>query len=280
MWLKSRLKRHFLLKIRPNSFLYFSFSLLALLRQSVRSLNIHGETSQLVVVLTFEGLVTEAAVEAWLRPLHRVRLQVSQQLRLRAEGLLADGAAEVREAVLQTVSVSLFRRLKHFVAAAAGEAAAPQVHLLVVAEAGQVVELAVALVALVDGARAVAALVRQELGFGSEDGVTLETRVRPGGAGRGRRGLLHLSHLSHLSHGLSLRGHSSRGDAGAAGPASAQVTNHLWGGGANAQRGDDRRRRERQVRAFLPETCRCNTSHTEDTCGPPAENYGRCCAEL
>lgn len=50
-------------------------------------------------------------------------------------------------------------------------------------------ELLVTLVTLVDGARPVAALVRQQLGFGFEDGVALETGVCSDGAGLWEAGL-------------------------------------------------------------------------------------------
>lgn len=47
------------------------------------------------------------------------------------------------------------------------------------------VELLVALDAVVDGACPVCALVRQQLGFGLEHGVALEAGQRPDGSGRG-----------------------------------------------------------------------------------------------
>lgn len=93
--------------------------------------------------------------------------------------------------MLQPVGISLFGRLEHLVAAAAGEAASVQVRLLVIGQTGKVVELLVALAALVDWSGPVAALVREKLGFGSEGGVALETGVGPGGAwsrGAGLRG--------------------------------------------------------------------------------------------
>lgn len=108
---------------------------------------------------------------------------MSQQLRLGAERLLTHRAGEVWQAVLQPVGVSLLGRLKHLVAPAAGEAASVQVCLSVIGQAGQVVELLVALAALVHRSGPVAPLVRQELGFGSEDGVALEAGVCPEGAG-------------------------------------------------------------------------------------------------
>lgn len=84
--------------------------------------------------------------------------------------------------MLQPVGVSLFGRLERLVTPAAGEASSVQVGLLVIGQTGQMVELLVTLAALVDRARPVAALVRQELGFSSEDGVALKTGVGPGGA--------------------------------------------------------------------------------------------------
>lgn len=110
--------------------------------------------------VTWEGFLTEAAAVEWLGALHRVRLQVSQQLHLRAECLRADGAGEVEHAVLQPVGVSLFGRLKHLVALAAGKPAPVQVGLLVIGQAGQVVERLLTLAALVHGAGPVAPLVR------------------------------------------------------------------------------------------------------------------------
>lgn len=59
-------------------------------------------------------------------------LKVSQQLRLGAERLLADGAGEVGQPVLQPVGVSLLGRLKHLITPAAGEPASVQVGLLVI----------------------------------------------------------------------------------------------------------------------------------------------------
>lgn len=114
---------------------------------------------------------------------------MSQQLSLRAECLITHRAGEVRQPVLKPVGISVFGRLKHLVTPAAGEAAFVQVRLLVIGQTGQVMELLVTLATMVDGAGAVAALVRQQLGFGFEDGVTLETRVGPGGAGLREGGL-------------------------------------------------------------------------------------------
>lgn len=108
---------------------------------------------------------------------------MSQQLRLRTERLIAHCAREVRQPVLQPVGVSLLGRLEHLITPAADEASFVHVGLLVIGQAGQVAELLVALAALVDGAGAVAALVRQQLGFGSEGGVALETGVGLEGAG-------------------------------------------------------------------------------------------------
>lgn len=110
-------------------------------------------------------------------------LQVPQQLRLRAERLVAHGAGEVGQPVLQPVGVPLPGRLEHLVTPAAGEAPLVQVGLLVIGQAGQVVELLVALAAVVDGARPVRALVRQQLGFGGECGAALEAGLGPDGAG-------------------------------------------------------------------------------------------------
>lgn len=112
-----------------------------------------------------------------------MRLQVSQQLRLRAERLVAHRAGEIRQPVLQPVGVSLLGRLKHLITPAAGEPASVQVRLLVIGQTGQVVELLVTLATLVHGSGPVAALVRQQLGFGPEHGVTLEAGEGPDGAG-------------------------------------------------------------------------------------------------
>lgn len=35
----------------------------------------------------------------------------------------------------------------------------------------------------------------------------------------------------------------------------------------------------RQMNTHSPESGRCNIYHTEDTCEPHAENYGKCCTE-
>lgn len=133
---------------------------------------------------------------------------MSQQLRLRAERLIAHRTGEVRQPVLQPVGVSLFGRLKHLIAPAAGEPSFVQVGLLVVGQTGQVVELLVALATLVDGARPVAALVRQQLGFGFEDGAALETGVGPGGAGLWEGGLWGAG-LFFRTTRLNLQGHGS-----------------------------------------------------------------------
>lgn len=92
--------------------------------------------------------------------------------------------------MLQPVGIPLLRRLEHLVAAAADEAVLVQVRLLVVGQAGQVVERLVALAALEDGARLVGALVRQQLAFRFEDVVALEAGEGPAGAGPGGPGLL------------------------------------------------------------------------------------------
>lgn len=114
---------------------------------------------------------------------------MSQQLSLRAERLVTHRAGEVRQPVLQPVGVSVLGRLKHLITPAAGEPSFVQVGLFVIGQTGQVVELLVTLAALVDGAGPVAALVRQELGFGFEDGVALEAGVGPWGAGLQYTGL-------------------------------------------------------------------------------------------
>lgn len=85
---------------------------------------------------TWEGLVTEAAVVAELRPLHRVRLQVSQQPRLWAERLVTHRAGEVGQPVLQPMGVPVLGRLEHLVTPAAGETSLVQVCLLVIGQAG------------------------------------------------------------------------------------------------------------------------------------------------
>lgn len=147
-----------------------------------------------------------------------MRLQVSEQLRLRGERLRADRAREVGDAVLLAVGVSLFGRLKHLVAPAAGEAVLVQVRLLVIGQAGQVVEVPVALGALVDGARAVGALVGQQLRLGPEHGVALEAGVGAGGAGLQGAGLLLLT--------LQV-GYPRRRQRRAARPVGPQMADHL-----------------------------------------------------
>lgn len=114
---------------------------------------------------------------------------MSQQRRLRGERLVAQSAGEVRRAVLQSVGVPVLGRLEHLIAPAAAEPPFVQVGLLVIGQTGQVVELLVALVTLVDGAGPVAALVRQQLCLGFVDGVALETCVRSEGAGLWDSGL-------------------------------------------------------------------------------------------
>lgn len=153
---------------------------------------------------------------------------MSQQLRLRAERLVAHRAGEVRQPVLQPVGVPLLGRLEHLIAPAAGEPAFVQVRLPVIGQTGQVVERLVTLAALVDGSGPVAALVRQQLRFGSEDGVALETGVDPGGARLREAGLrgpglfLRNGRVTLQVHGA--RSHQGR-PAGLIGP---QVTDHLY----------------------------------------------------
>lgn len=154
-------------------------------------------------------------------------LQVSQQRRLRAERLIAHRAGEVRQPVLQPVGVPLFGRLKHLIAPAAGEPAFVQVGLLVIGQAGQVVELLVALVTLVDGAGPVAALVRQKLGFGFVGGVALETCVSSEGAGLWEWGLQGAGlFLMTIRLNVQVRS-SSRQDSRPARLIGTQVTDHL-----------------------------------------------------
>lgn len=111
-----------------------------------------------------------------------MRLQVSQQRRLRAKRLRAHGAekaAAVRQAVLRSVGIPLFGGLEHLVAPAAGEALFVQVRLLVIGQAGQMVERPVALDAPINGARSVQPLVRQKLVFAFEHRAALEAGVGP-----------------------------------------------------------------------------------------------------
>lgn len=129
---------------------------------------------------------------------------MSQQQCLRGERLVAQCAGEVRQAVLQPVGFPLLGRLQHLIAPAAAEPPFVQVGLLVIGQTGQVVELLVALVTLVDGASPVAALVRQQLGLGFVDGVALETCVRSEGAGLWDSGLFL------MTPGLTLHVHSFR----------------------------------------------------------------------
>lgn len=109
------------------------------------------------------------------------------------------------------MGVSVLGRLKHLITPAAGEPSFVQVGLLVIGQTGQVVELLVTLAALVDWAGPVAALVRQELSFGFEDGVALEAGVGLGGAGlweaglRGARLLLVTTRLTLQVHSSSRR---------------------------------------------------------------------------
>lgn len=127
---------------------------------------------------------------------------MSEQLRLGAERLLAHGAGEVGQPVLQPVGISLLGRLKHLITPAAAEPAFVQVGLLVIGQTGQVVEHLVALSTLVNWTSPVAALVRPQLSFGSEDAVALEAGMGPGGAGdcqarlRGAGGLITAVRLS------------------------------------------------------------------------------------
>lgn len=159
-------------------------------------------------------------------------LQVSQQLSLRAERLVTHSTGEVRQPVLQPVGVSLLGRLKHLITPAAAEHAFVQVGLLVIGQAGQVVELLVTLATMVDGAGPVAALVRQQLGFGSEDGVALEAGVAPGGAGLWEAGLwragLWRAGLFLVTIRLNLKVHGAGGgDGRPAGLVGPQVTDDL-----------------------------------------------------
>lgn len=142
---------------------------------------------------------------------------MAQQLRLGAERLLAHGAGEVRKAVLRGLGVLLYGHLKKHLVAPAAAAVRVQVSLFVIGQTGKVVELLAALAAVVDGPRAVAALVHQQLGRVFEDSVALEAGVRPTGPGV-RRAVFFLG-----SGGLTSR----VCQGGATGPVGPQVTDHL-----------------------------------------------------
>lgn len=137
---------------------------------------------------------------------------MAQQQCLRAEGLLTHRAVEFRQLVLRQVGVPSLCRLENLVALAAGEAALVQVDLFVVGQAGQVVESLVTVLTAVERTRPVAALVRQQLGFGFKDEAALEAGVRPDWAGL---------------HGTGLLGGVGRRQRRAAGPVAAQVPDHL-----------------------------------------------------
>lgn len=101
-------------------------------------------------------------------------LQVPQQQRLRAEHLMAHRA---REMMLQPRRRRLCQRLHLIFTPAAGEASSAQICLSVIGQTGKVVEGFLTLVALVDGAGAMAALVPQQLCLAPENCVTLEASV-------------------------------------------------------------------------------------------------------
>lgn len=122
------------------------------------------------------------AVVAWLGSLRRVSLQVSQQWRLSAECLIAHRTCQCRRPALHPEGIPLLDQLDHPVTLAAGELASFQMGLLVIGQTGQVMELLVTLVALVDDACPVAALVQEQVGFGFKASGTLEAGVGFAGA--------------------------------------------------------------------------------------------------
>lgn len=144
-----------------------------------------------------------------------------QQQRLGAERLVADRAHEL------ALRPRRRRRLRPLLSPPAGDPAPAQVCLSVIGQAGEVVELLLTLVALVDGAGAVAALVRQQLAVAPENGVALEAGVGSEGvglreAGFRRRGLV----LTSLELGCrDVFGPSGRRGARLVG---AEVADHLW----------------------------------------------------
>lgn len=83
----------------------------------------------------------------------------------------------------------LCRRLSLLLTPAAGEASSGQVCLLVIGQTGKVVEGFLTLVALVDGAGAMAALVHQQLRVAPEHCVALEASVAFERVGLRQRGL-------------------------------------------------------------------------------------------
>lgn len=110
---------------------------------------------------------------------------MSQQLRLRAEGLTAHRA---RQMMLQP---RLCERLSLLLTPAAGEATPAQIFLLVIGKTGKMVEGFLALVTLVDGASAMATLVQQQLCVAPENRLTLEARVGSERVGLREVGLWH-----------------------------------------------------------------------------------------
>lgn len=103
-----------------------------------------------------------------------MRLQVSQQQLLGAEGLVAHRAHELS---LQPRCPRLLHRLNLLFTLAAGETTFAHMCLFVIGQTGKVVELFLTQVTLVDGASAMAALMHQQLCISSENGVTLEARM-------------------------------------------------------------------------------------------------------
>lgn len=174
--------------------------------------------------LTWEGLVAEAAAVARLHPLCRVCLQVSQQQLLGAEGLVAHRAHELR---LQPRRPRLLRRPNLLFTPAAGETTFAQMCLFVIGQTGKVVELFLTQVTLVDGASAMAALMRQQLWVSSESGVALEARMGFEWVGLQEVGFLlrRLFLKARFKLHWDIFGHRGCWGTQLVG---AQVTNHLW----------------------------------------------------
>lgn len=86
-------------------------------------------------------------------------------------------AHRARQMMLQPRRRRLCRRLSPLFTPAAGEPTSAQICLFVIGQTGQVVEGFLTLVALVDGASAMAALVHQQLRVAPENCVALEASV-------------------------------------------------------------------------------------------------------